>query len=346
MPLAKSRDVLLDAMKGMAILLVVLGHSIQSYYLEFDNNLWFRVIYSFHMPLFMFLSGWVSFYSSRTDVLDFFVSRSQRLVLPFVAWYLFSYIFNGGVVSGGLVIYIKTLLISPDAGLWFLWVLFLCQVILYFCLRLAAKVARTERALLIIVAVAIVLVNAAKFHGAGVDLLKEYLIYFMSGYLLSRHKEVYASWSIWVLSPCVLAFPLLVQFWHRTSGPQFPLTVLELIGRGRLFRMIESGYLVATAMAGIGFTFMVVWLLISCSHRIGRPLGFLGARTLDIYAIHFYFVAVVGFGIGWQRSITAFFVSLILTLAVSWLMRKSEFLKFVFLGERTRRPKLLPFAER
>lgn len=48
----------IDQLKGIAILLVVLGHVIGYNNCE-DSFLW-RFIYSFHMPLFMFISGYVA----------------------------------------------------------------------------------------------------------------------------------------------------------------------------------------------------------------------------------------------------------------------------------------------
>ena len=51
------RDDLLDIAKDIGIMLVVLGHTLQGFYTDFDNNLAFRLIYSFHMPLFFFISG-------------------------------------------------------------------------------------------------------------------------------------------------------------------------------------------------------------------------------------------------------------------------------------------------
>lgn len=41
----------IDNLKGVLILLVVLGHCIQCTDLDFDHNAVFRYIYSFHMPL-------------------------------------------------------------------------------------------------------------------------------------------------------------------------------------------------------------------------------------------------------------------------------------------------------
>lgn len=47
----------IDQLKGIAILLVVLGHVIG--YNNCENSFLWRFIYSFHMPLFMFISGYV-----------------------------------------------------------------------------------------------------------------------------------------------------------------------------------------------------------------------------------------------------------------------------------------------
>lgn len=60
----KGRNTYIDIVKGFAIILVVLGHSIQfgsGYDFRanaecFDNWL-YRIIYSFHMPLFMIGGG-------------------------------------------------------------------------------------------------------------------------------------------------------------------------------------------------------------------------------------------------------------------------------------------------
>lgn len=66
------RNDYIDFVKSVAIILVVIGHCIQcgsgSLYFEeqlyFDNIL-FRVIYSFHMPLFMLLSGFLFGYTKK-----------------------------------------------------------------------------------------------------------------------------------------------------------------------------------------------------------------------------------------------------------------------------------------
>lgn len=53
-----SREEKWDFLRGIAIFLVLLGHSIQWTDPEWQHNLLFEGIYSFHMPLFMFISGY------------------------------------------------------------------------------------------------------------------------------------------------------------------------------------------------------------------------------------------------------------------------------------------------
>jgi len=59
------RDGVLDCLKGLAIILVVAGHTAQTSTPDFDNLFVFRAIYSFHMPMFMFLAGMVIAVSLR-----------------------------------------------------------------------------------------------------------------------------------------------------------------------------------------------------------------------------------------------------------------------------------------
>lgn len=49
-----------DRLKGFAILLVVMGHMYQ-FPMHPNDTFIYKVIQSFHMPLFLFLSGYVIF---------------------------------------------------------------------------------------------------------------------------------------------------------------------------------------------------------------------------------------------------------------------------------------------
>ena len=89
----KERLTDIDRAKGLAILLVVLGHVVARR--APDGNEWYltlkEVIYTFHMPFFMYLSGFV-FYFNRFDetplskLSSFITKRAERLLVPFIAF--------------------------------------------------------------------------------------------------------------------------------------------------------------------------------------------------------------------------------------------------------------------
>ena len=54
----KERDITIDLLKFIAIILVIIGHIMVSFYPEnYNENILFKICYSFHMPLFIFVGG-------------------------------------------------------------------------------------------------------------------------------------------------------------------------------------------------------------------------------------------------------------------------------------------------
>lgn len=79
------RDVTVDIAKGMGIILVVLGHTVAVW--GGEHEMLHRFIYSFHMPLFLGVSG--MYISSRSDTLTFIRSKLVRFIIPFYFWAAF-----------------------------------------------------------------------------------------------------------------------------------------------------------------------------------------------------------------------------------------------------------------
>lgn len=69
-----TREKHIDIIKGIAIFLVLWGHCIQSIAGDegFFSNWVIRIIYSFHMPLFMVMSGYLFQRTSQKDFFDYF----------------------------------------------------------------------------------------------------------------------------------------------------------------------------------------------------------------------------------------------------------------------------------
>ena len=116
----------IDSMRGMAILLVVLGHCIGG--LDDPVN---RTILSFHMPLFFFISGLSSQVGGEKQESfgQFLKKKLCGIVVPQGVLFLINiafYIINRQQIT-------ITLLLETWFN-WFLTVLFICSLILW-CLR-------------------------------------------------------------------------------------------------------------------------------------------------------------------------------------------------------------------
>ncbi|MBQ8634118.1 MAG: acyltransferase family protein [Lachnospiraceae bacterium] len=130
------RDAYFDFIKGILILLVLLGHAIQygsgMQYLEegiYWENIIMKGIYSFHMPLFILISGYFLYFSfSKHGIVKTSISRWKKLLLPITTWVpiviLFSVVFDNGAVS------IKGVIRTFLSNFWFLWAVLFCSTLL------------------------------------------------------------------------------------------------------------------------------------------------------------------------------------------------------------------------
>lgn len=72
------RNTLIDIAKGLGIILVVLGHN---WMIAHEHGLLFRLVFSFHMPLFFFLSG--IFLTESEGLIRFVRTRADGLLKPY-----------------------------------------------------------------------------------------------------------------------------------------------------------------------------------------------------------------------------------------------------------------------
>lgn len=131
--------------RGIAIFLVVLGHSFPDSQLNIYNNSFiyrniFNTIYSFHMPLFFMISGFLSYkLICINDIMEkkkALKDKFMRLMLPYliisIPSLILKYIFvdfaykSFNFKFGFLEILVGR---NPNGGLWFLYTLFLVYFI-------------------------------------------------------------------------------------------------------------------------------------------------------------------------------------------------------------------------
>lgn len=124
----------IDALKGLAIILVVWGHIAEkSMGIE---NMPFNWMYgSFHMPLFIFLSGLFAYKrmdrSSWKYIWHFLQKKAVRILLPFIV--------VGGFYSILVEHSFTAVLTGVSSGYWFLPALFYCMVLGLFQRCLAVR---------------------------------------------------------------------------------------------------------------------------------------------------------------------------------------------------------------
>lgn len=118
-----TRITYIDALKGLAIILVVWGHIAEKS--MGINGTPFNWMYgSFHMPLFIFLSGLFAYNGIKGTweyAFQFLKKKAIRILLPFVV--------VGGFYSLIVEYSLVDVFIGKSGGYWFLPALFYCMIL-------------------------------------------------------------------------------------------------------------------------------------------------------------------------------------------------------------------------
>ena len=124
-----------DALKLFAIFLVLWGHTIHYGQSDHTGANWvYSTIYSFHMPLFMMISGYFAAGSLRASADKFLWRKFRQLLLPWISWNLALSLL---LVAVAIVRTGNTNLLqlvqnhSIYLGLWFLKSCFVCFLLTY-----------------------------------------------------------------------------------------------------------------------------------------------------------------------------------------------------------------------
>lgn len=118
---AENRNQFVDMMRGIAMLLVVLGHTMTGCTVDSQQSFLFNVIWSLQMPLFFLISGYVTKYSRTiSDGKGLWKYVTRRTVAYMLPWAVWSFAVRGVVFGQKEFLNIRSLLWSMDSGYWFL----------------------------------------------------------------------------------------------------------------------------------------------------------------------------------------------------------------------------------
>jgi fucose 4-O-acetylase-like acetyltransferase len=192
----EGRIQVLDFIKGVCIFGVVLGHVIQHCYFDvsfFENPL-FKFIYSFHMPMFMIIGGFLFYFSMEkfrrvggTNVLTYvrsYLHTQKRLYVPIVVFTIMITAL-GSLISATKGDAQALNWLNNLGSIWFLWCLlayYLCVGISYCCV-----IGRKYKAVWFLLM--ILLSSPLLLLFPNMKMVLYHYPYFLAGFLLSMFKD-------------------------------------------------------------------------------------------------------------------------------------------------------------
>ena len=334
------RIVWADALKGILILLVVLGHSIQASMMKLgdsfvDDYLW-NLIYSFHMPAFIAVSGFLTFRKNgagATGWLSFVWRRFRQLIVPFLLWSVALFFVNHNVEHP------YDYLLYPQKSLWFLWALFFIAVIFAGVDRIAGRLKiRQELAMGLcwglLVGIMFLMPDAKLL---GVEYVSYYFFYYLLGYYLHKYSEYLVLGRCWLIILAGIAWFALGSI-YSTQGLPRQLLFIPFIPKSVLYYV----YRITTAVLAIIFLFgLGMKTLDKDENGFVKAAVTFGMVSLGIYAVHmvirFRLVDAVAFlipDIGyWPLMIVTFCILTPVSFGIVWLLGKWKVTAALLLGK-------------
>ncbi len=306
---AGQRNDVVDALKYFAIALVVFTHvlRLRREFITLSPDL-LRVIVSFNMPLFTFLSGWVLAGREGKRPLVFMKNKALGLLVPYVAWIAVEMPLRH-VPPSGYLARLGNALLNPMYGMqmWFLWALFW----MFAVFTLGRVVSRsdwwTAGLALAVGSIAFFLPGGAN----GLDRVTWLYPYLILGYLASKHRLALSRFDAPVTALAMLAFGALSFVKTRLLPLQFATGVAGTVSASGIFRFMPPA--------------------------IPRALAPLGRRTLGVYGWQMVVFPFLIVGQGWGGAIASWAIVLTVSTVLALVLDRFTITRAVFLGQWPRR---------
>lgn len=363
----KQRIEYFDILKGIAIFLVVMGHVITMCIREIDAAFIFKLIGQVHMPIFFFISGFLSYREKNgiTYAPPAIKKRFMQLIVPFIVmsalwiWY-FPHSSLSSPISDSLIgMYCS----FWKDGYWFtlcLFEMFLLYIPLSAILRRCNKL--WEQFVVSLIAYSILLIAAflwsseqENFDIAGLGLLSWFFPIFMMGVFAKKYSVTYqaitsnGSWFTVAAVVFALTFYAIAYPWNLPFLPDWTKA---------LTRPLMHISIVLIAVAAIRpsnrhESFPAGTNQVDTTNKqsaVIRFFKYLGTESLSIYLLHYFFLfpltplreplRAIGLPFVPLAAISVAVALLIIavTLFVSHIISRSPILSILMLGKSCKQP--------
>ncbi|WP_455668833.1 acyltransferase family protein [Phocaeicola sp.] len=308
-----NRVLYIDNIKGFAIFLVVLGHL----YLRYEpDSIVFTFLSCFHMPVFIFASGFLAKKKENETFISYAIKRTRVIMLPYLAFCLLN-IYLDGIHSA-----YQYLLGFTRGGLWFLPTIWIMNLIHYL-------VVKNNPSKLIyfgtIIFIQILFVIAR--YSFSVEL---------SNALVMRHLATF--WLIFEMGYVFRWFNLSIS-----EKVAFITTMVFLITWTATLWYIPTNEIFRMIIRFSSTLSMIYFFRNIENSRYNSFFAFLGTETLAIYILHYQFLRMTENGLGNYFSDSAmlrFFLFIatscyivIVCIFLKRLLCTNKYISIIFFGE-------------
>lgn len=273
---SQTREFYLDAVKAIAIILTVLGHCIQWIQGDaFADNKLELFIYSFHMPLFMIISGYFFQSALRRNFKDLINRKFLQLLVPAFCWTVIIYPWECCSLKdvAGKMFY----------EFWFLKALFVSYVVTY----LYYKTPNKYKSVLLLVGIFMFLIG----KGRTWNFLPMYP-FFLFGILLRKQKDRLTQ--IWALIFFIIFFLLLLPFFEMKDTMYYTSCKLLDLGTMSLCYSNIVPNMLRYTLGICGGASIIILTKVICTIVVDEDkvnlknsiLQVIGRNTLGIYLVH------------------------------------------------------------
>lgn len=258
-----NRIIYIDILKAIAIFCVLWGHSIQSFYSKnfYSSHVWL-LINSFHMPLFMAISGYFGQKLLEKDIKTFVSQKFIQLILPTIIYGIF------------FSLYINRIYVY---SLWFLKSLFCCSCLFYFSKRSNS---------IFILFISLIISQFIPLFAIN----KMYPCFILGSFLCDLiNNEILYKRLKYVFFLCLVVYLLLLFNWNdgliNTSGVGLSYSNLSL-EEIRVYS-IQHYYRLIMGLSGATAIIIGAYFLskIIKFNLIGDKISDIGKKTLEIYIL-------------------------------------------------------------
>jgi len=264
------RDPFFDSLKFILICLVVFGHILE--YSGIEDQLSFKVytfIYTFHMPLFIFISG----YFSKNMTWDK-LKKSFKTLIP--VYFIFQIILSiPNMLDGSFSLF--NFFTSPQGILWYILALLYWRIIFYLITKMRFLSPPMVLAGSFLASLLIGLINYPVFLSIAKTVA--FLPYFALGYYCTGGIIAKIRGLNKAVSAVILFTAFILVYLFATSD--FTLILYGEFSYKYAFNSIPVGLLCRIIM-------LLAAIILSCAviNTTTSKLHKYGGRTLDIYLLH------------------------------------------------------------